>query len=183
LLADRPVAPGNYIKLDSGQEGFVVRIGWRSTSLRTLANNTVVVPNSTLGKAVISNFSLPEPRMGVSIQVSVAYGTDPRQVERVLLEIAHDAMHDGLEGLLAVPAPGVGLLPGLGASSLDFTLSVNVAQFTDQFFVQSELRKRIVERFRKEGIEIPLPTRTLLLDKSAWEEVRAPGPKSERQGS
>jgi small-conductance mechanosensitive channel len=183
LLADRPVAPGNYIKLDSGQEGFVVRIGWRSTSLRTLANNTVVVPNSTLGKAVISNFSLPEPRMGVSIQVSVAYGTDPRQVERVLLEIAHDAMHDGLEGLLAVPAPGVGLLPGFGASSLDFTLSVNVAQFTDQFFVQSELRKRIVERFRKEGIEIPLPTRTLLLDKSAWEEVRAPGPKSERQGS
>jgi len=183
LLADRPVAPGNYIKLDSGQEGFVVRIGWRSTSLRTLANNTVVVPNSTLGKAVITNFTLPEPRMGVSIQVSVAYGTDPRQVERVLLEIAHDAMHDGLEGLLAVPAPGVGLLPGLGASSLDFTLSVNVAQFTDQFFVQSELRKRIVERFRKEGIEIPLPTRTLLLDKSAWKEVRGPGPKSERQDS
>jgi small-conductance mechanosensitive channel len=174
LLADRPVAPGNYVKLDSGQEGFVVRIGWRSTSLRTLSNNTVVVPNSALAKAVITNFSLPEPRMAVSIQVSVAYGTDVGQVERVLLEIADDAIRDGLEGLLAVPAPSVGLAPGFGASSLDFTLGVTVAQFTAQFLVQSELRKRIVERFRKEGIEIPFPTRTLLLDKSAGAEVHSP---------
>ncbi len=148
----------------------MVRIGWRSTSLHTLANNTVVVPNAALAKAVITNFSSPEPRMAISIQVGVAFGTDPRKVERVLLEIAHDAIRDGLEGLLPTPAPSAGLSPGFGASSLEFSLGVHVAQFTDQFRVQSEMRKRIVERFRKEGIVIPFPTQTLLLDKSAGHE-------------
>jgi small-conductance mechanosensitive channel len=63
LLADRPVNPNDYIKLDSNQEGYVLRIGWRSTILRTLGNNYVVIPNSTLAKAIITNYSVPETRM------------------------------------------------------------------------------------------------------------------------
>jgi small-conductance mechanosensitive channel len=54
-----------------------VRIGWRSTQLRTLTNTVVVMPNSTLAKAIITNYSMPEPRMSLVIPVSVAYGTDP----------------------------------------------------------------------------------------------------------
>ena len=78
LLADRPVSPNDYIKLDSNQEGYVLRIGWRSTILRTLGNNYVVIPNSTLAKAIITNYSAPETRMSYSLPVSVAYGTDPQ---------------------------------------------------------------------------------------------------------
>lgn len=163
LLADRPVTAGDFIRIDSGQEGFVVRIGWRSTTLRTLPNNLVVIPNSTLAKSIITNYSAPEPRMALVMPVSVAYGTDPGRVEEVLGEVAEQAIRDGLEGLRADPAPVVRFMPGFGPSSLDFSLIVQVRQFTDQFPVQSELRKRIVERFRKEGIEIPFPTRTVLL--------------------
>lgn len=167
LLADRPISPGHYIKMDSGQEGYVVRIGWRSTLLRTLPNNMVVVPNSTLAKAVITNYSMPEDRMSLGIPVSVAYGTDPERVEKVLLEIAQEATQDQSDGLLAYPEPSVRFIPGFGASSLDFTLTVQVRQFVDQYLVQSELRKRIAERFQKEGIEMPFPTRTIVFDKSA----------------
>lgn len=158
--------------LDSGQEGYVVRIGWRATSLRTLGNNIIFVPNASLAKAVITNFSRPEDRMSLSIPVSVAYGTDPNRVERVLLEIAEQAARDGLEGLLAHPEPSVRFIPGFGASSLDFSLGVQVRRFVDQYLVQSELRKRIVARFATEGIEMPFPTRTLLLDKSLLESLR-----------
>ena len=63
-------------------------------------------------------------------------------------------------------------IPGFGASSLDFSLSLQVRQFTDQFPVQSELRKRIVKKFQEAGIEMPFPTRTLVLDKSTQELLR-----------
>jgi len=168
LLADRPINPGDYVKLDAGQEGFVERIGWRSTSLRMLANNLVVIPNSTLAKAVITNYSLPSERMAFSLRVGVSYGSDPRHVEKVLLEVAQQAVSDGMDGLLAEPKPAVSFIPGFGDSSLDFSLAVHIHHFKDQFPVQSELRKRILERFTSEGIEFPFPTRTLVLDKSVY---------------
>ena len=166
LLADRPVSPGDYIKLDSGQEGFVVSIGWRSTTLRTQSNNIVFVPNSTMAKAVIVNYSLPELQVSVSIPVHVSYGSDPSQVERALLEVTREAAQDGLAGLLLDPPPSVTLNPGFGESSLDFSLSVNARRFEDQVLVQSELRKRILARFAKEGISVPFPTRTVGLDRA-----------------
>jgi small-conductance mechanosensitive channel len=166
LMADRPVSPNDYIKLDTNHEGYVLRIGWRSTVLRTLGNNYVMIPNSTLAKSIITNYSVPETRMSYSLPVSVAYGSDPLQVEKVLLEAAHEAIRDGLEGLLAKPAPSVSFIPGFGQSSLDFSLGVQVRQFTDQFPVQSDLRKRIVKKFQEAGISMPLPTRTLVPDKS-----------------
>lgn len=165
LLADRPINPGDYVKLDSGQEGYVTRVGWRSTTLRTLPNNLVVIPNSTLAKAVITNYSAPEPRMSLGIPVSVAYGTDPVRVEKVLLEVVGDAARQGLSGLLTDPQPHVRLIPGFGASSLDFTLTVQVRQFAEQFYVQSELRKLILARFEREGIQMPFPTQTILVEK------------------
>jgi small-conductance mechanosensitive channel len=164
ILADRPVRSGDYIKLDGGQEGFVVRVGWRSTVLRTLPNNHVIIPNSTMAKAVITNYSLPISRMSYVLPVSVAYGTDPGKVERVLLEVIQGALRDGLEGLLPEPAPLVRFIPGFGDSSLNFSLIVQLREFTDQYPVQSELRKRIVKRFEEEGIQIPFPTRTVVLD-------------------
>jgi small-conductance mechanosensitive channel len=164
LLADRPVSPGNYIKLDSGQEGYVIHIGWRSTTLRTQSYNIVFVPNSTLAKAVITNYSLPELRVSVGIPVHVSYASDPRRVEEVLLEVTREATQEGFAGLLDNPPPGVSLNPGFGESSLDFSLSVNVRSFEDQVPVQSELRKRILARFAKEGIRMSYPTRIIELE-------------------
>ncbi len=166
ILADSPINLGDYIKLDSGQEGYVMHIGWRSTRIRTLSNNIVVLPNSTLAKAVVTNYSIPDPSMSLTIPVGVAYGTDPHRVEKVLVEVAEQAVQDGVPGLLANPKPYVRLIPGFGDSSLNFSLNVQVGKFTDQYFVQHELRKRIIERFQKEGLEFPFPTRTLTLDKS-----------------
>ena len=171
LLADRPVSPGDYIKLDSGQEGYVLRIGWRSTSLRTQSNNIVFVPNSTMAKAVIINYSLPELRVSGSISVRVAYGSDPNRVEEALLEVTREAAQE-LAALLLDPPPSVALSPGFGDSSLDFSLYFNVRRFEDQIPVQGELRKRVLARFAKEGINMPFPTRTIELDLATRESLK-----------
>ena len=182
LLADRPVSPGDYIKLDSGQEGYVVHTGWRSTTLRTQSNNFVFVPNSTMAKAVITNYSMPELRVSITITSRVAYGSDPREVEKVLLDVTREAAKDGFPGLLLDPAPSVALNPGFGESSLDFSLGVNVRRFEDQVPVQSELRKRILARFAAQGIVVPFPMRTVGLDPPTLESLRAGPLERNRSG-
>ncbi|MGH9447168.1 MAG: mechanosensitive ion channel family protein [Terriglobia bacterium] len=172
IMADRPIVPGDYVKLDTGHEGYVVRIGWRATSLRTLGNNVIYVPNASMGKAVITNYSKPEERMSVGIPVSVVYNSDPGRVEQILVDIAQEAAREGVDGLLAQPEPIVRFIPGFGASSLDFSLYVQLRRFVDQYLVQSELRKRIFDRFSKEGIQMPFPTRTVLFDQAALDALR-----------
>jgi small-conductance mechanosensitive channel len=169
ILADRPIANGDFIQLDSGQQGYVMRVGWRSTLIRSLASNIVVVPNSTLGKAIITNYSRPELGLFISITVGVSYSSDPNRVKSLLAEIALQAARDGVEGLDPAYPPSVQFNPGFGDSSLNFTLGVRVRQFTDQYRVQSELHTRIFQRFAQEGIELPFPTRTIVLDKSTSE--------------
>lgn len=154
------VRVGDYVRLDSSEEGYVTDISWRSTTLRMLNNNLVVVPNAKLAQAVVTNYNLPEKRMAVQIRIGVSYDCDPDHVETVLLEVARDAAGH-VPGLLLEPAAIVRFSPGFGDSSLDFTLICHVAEFVDQYLVQHELRKRIFKRFRKEDIEIPFPTRTL----------------------
>jgi small-conductance mechanosensitive channel len=151
---------GDYIKLNTGEEGYVSDISWRSTIIRGLGNNLIIIPNSKLAQAIVTNYYLPERRMALNIPVGVSYDSDPDRVEQVLLEEAKNAAGT-VSGLLAEPAPVVRLMPGFGDSTLNFTLTCQVSEFVDQFPVQHELRKRILKRFQKEGIEMPFPTRTV----------------------
>jgi small-conductance mechanosensitive channel len=172
------VRPGDYVKLDSGQEGYVTDITWRSTAVRALANNLIVVPNAKLAQAIVTNYHLPEKRMSLLVPIGVSYDSDPDEVERILVEEAISGAKE-IPGLLAEPAPFVRFIPGFGNSSLDFTLICQVAEFVDQYLAQHELRKRIFRRFRAEGIEIPFPIQTLYLKGNGGRrEVRASKGKS-----
>ena len=162
LLIEQPIRVGDFIKLESGQEGYVADIGWRTTRIRMLPNNMVILPNSKLTQSIVTNYYLPEPQMALLLPVSVSYKADPEQIERVLVEEARAAFGQ-IPGLLADPAPFVRFIPGFGESSLDFTLICQVREFTDQYLAQHELRKRILKRFNQEGIEIPFPHRTVQL--------------------
>jgi small-conductance mechanosensitive channel len=163
----RQIRLGDYIKLNTGEEGYVTDIGWRSTTMRTLSNNLILVPNNKLAQANVTNYHLPERRMSVSLQVGVSYASDLDHVERVLLETAKQCA-GGIAGMIADPAPSVAFDPGFGESALLFTVNFQVGEFADQFSVRNELRKRVARRFREEGIEIPFTTRTV-----RWE---GPGP-------
>jgi small-conductance mechanosensitive channel len=151
---------GDYIKLNTGEEGYVTDIGWRSTVIRTLGGNLIIVPNAKLAQAMVTNYWLPQKAMGISVQVGVSYTSDIDLVERVLLEVGKQAAAE-VPGMLADPAPEVTLDPGFGDWSLTFQLGFQIAEFSYQTNVRTEVRKRILRRFRAEGIEIPFPTRTI----------------------
>jgi len=161
----RQVRLGDYIKLNTGEAGYVTDIGWRSVTLRELSNNLIFIPNAKLAQANVTNYYLPERRVGVGLQVSVAFDSDLEKVEGVLLQTATQAVGE-IPGLLGDPAPSVSFDPGFGDFSLNFTLNFQVAEFADQFGVRQQLRKRILTRFRAEGIRMPFPTRTIQIQDS-----------------
>ena len=116
----------------------------------------IVVPNQTVARATITNYDLPDPREALGLNVSVEYSADPERVEAVLLDEVTRAV-GSIPGLLAEPAPSVSLIPGFGTYSMAFTVGYHVASFTDQYPVQHELRKRILQRLQREGLRVPVP--------------------------
>jgi small-conductance mechanosensitive channel len=162
IMAEQTIRVGDFIRLETGQEGYVEDISWRTTRIRMLPNNMVIVPNNKLSQSVLTNYYLPSRAMVLQVPVGVGYGSDPDVVERVLIEEAKQAAAD-VPGLLTEPAPIVRLFPGFGESSLSFTLLCHIREIGDQGPVLAELNLRILKRFRKEGIEFPFPTRTVHL--------------------
>ena len=154
IISSGYIKLNDYIKLDSDAQGYVTDISWGTTKIRTLSNNMVIIPNSRLAGAVVTNHNLPEKRVSVGIVVHVSYASDPDLIERLLIEEAKGAVGQ-VSGLLGEPAPVVRFVPGFGETSLGLTLVCRVRDFTDQNLVEHELRSRIFKRFRAQGIQMP----------------------------
>ncbi|MCC6347545.1 MAG: mechanosensitive ion channel, partial [Nitrospirales bacterium] len=60
ILMERSLRIGDFVRLDAGQEGYIEDITWRTTRIRTLANNMVVIPNDKLAQSVVTNYCLPD---------------------------------------------------------------------------------------------------------------------------
>lgn len=170
---------GDYIRLESGQEGFVIDISWRTTTMRTVSSNITIVPNAKLAQSIVTNFHLPDAITQVNIAVGVSYRSDPEQVERVLLEEVKQAAAE-VPNLLLNPEPIV-RLANFGESALNFTLLCYVQDVSQAGLVRHELQKRLLKRFRQEGIEIPFPVRTVYLESKEPRAAEARSPDPEAQ--
>lgn len=152
LVVDKPVRPGDFIRVDPTYEGYVESIGWRSTHLRTLSSNLVIIPNATLSKAIITNYTLPTPHVASSIRIDVAQDADLDRVEDALVDEARRAAD--IPAIAEAPAPSVALSPGFVDGVAAFSIYFHVRTFGDQGTVQHALRKRVAARFRKDGIKL-----------------------------
>ncbi len=159
LTASNRIKPGDYVRLASGEEGYVVDIEWHTTSIRQLANNLIVVPNAIMTGAVLINYDRPEPELSILVDVGVSYDSDLRHVERVTCEVADDVM---LEVTGGVPsAPSLLRYNLFGDFAINFTVIMRGKTFVDQYLIKHEFVKRLHERYQTEGIVIPFPIRTL----------------------
>lgn len=155
---------GDYIKLASGEEGYVSDIAWRSTTILASSNNLVIIPNAKLSQTIVTNYNLPNKRIAAGFQVNVAFESDYEQVERILLEVVTEGARQ-IQGMVADAAPSVLLDPGFGDFWLGFSLNYQVAEFSYLGSVRAALRKRILKRFREEGIRLPYPARKVYFDR------------------
>ena len=151
---------GDYVKLENGEEGYIADFSWRSTRIRMLSNNLILVPNARLAQAIIVNHHLPSEDLAVLVEAGVDYASDLGQVERVAIDVGHDVMTSVAGG---VPdfEPFI-RFHTFADSSVNFTVVLRAREFVDQYLIKHEFIKRLHARFDREGIVIPFPIRTLV---------------------
>ncbi|SYZ72044.1 Mechanosensitive ion channel family protein [Candidatus Zixiibacteriota bacterium] len=159
IVISGKIKVGNYIKMQSGEEGYVTDITWRSTTIKQLSNNYVIIPNSKLAASVTTNFNLPEVEMSALVEVGVAYDSDLAKVEKVTIEVAREVLKS-VEGGVVNFEPFI-RYHTFGDFSINFTVILRVKEFVNQYLVKHEFVKRLHKRFNDEGIVIPFPIRTL----------------------
>jgi small-conductance mechanosensitive channel len=154
ILADRAISPGDHIKLSTGVEGDVLRIGWRATVLRTAEDEITFVPNSTMASANLTNYSLPELRSAVSVSVKVSASSDIDAVERKLMEIGQSVLQQ-FDGTAPGQKPQVSLTSDPSDPVLQFSLRFHVARFSERCAAEDALRKEIWKRYRSGELKGP----------------------------
>jgi small-conductance mechanosensitive channel len=163
LIASGKIKTGDYVEVEGGYAGYVVDITWRYTAIRVLPNNIVVIPNKKLAESIVTNYYLPEEQMSVLVDVGVSYGSDLYKVESATIEVAKDIMKT-VKGGVPEHEPFI-RYKEFGDSSINFSVILRTKEFTDKFLIKHEFIKRLTDRYRKEGIEIPFPIRTVYLKK------------------
>ena len=165
LTVAKHIRIGNYIKLSSGEEGYLVDIDWRASRLRQLSNNTVLVPNAKLSQSIVTNYNSPENELVVTIDASVDYTSDLDRVERIATEVARDVMR-------TVPGGVAGFDPlvrfhTFGDPGIGFSVILRAQEFVDQYLIRHEFVKRLHKRFLAEGVIIPIKSLVQRHDASA----------------
>lgn len=156
LLLEKPIKPGDRV-IVGDTEGFVTKIRLRSTQIKTLAKEDVIIPNADLISNQVTNYMFRDQQWRVVCQVGVAYGSDVALVEKVLLDVA--AEHpDVLKESSNEPKV---LFRQFGDSSLIFELWSIIPDVNKKFMIASELNFKIDEAFRANHITIAFPQRDL----------------------
>jgi small-conductance mechanosensitive channel len=156
IIASRQINPGNYIKMSTGEEGYVADITWRSTTIKAPANNMVIIPNATLASANVTNYDLPDKQVALIVKVTASYSGDLEKVEKIAIAV-------GKKVLESVPGGVPDFEPSVryntfGDFGIDLSVILRVKELADQYLVKHEFIKTLHRRFREEGIEFPVST-------------------------
>lgn len=163
ILVGKQLMPGDYIRLETGQEGYILDVGWRTSRLKELSNNIIVLPNLKLGNSIVTNYHIPAKEMSVVVPVAVGYSSDLEKVEKVTVDVAKEVLN-AVTGGIKEFEPFV-RYSGFGDSAIELSIILRVKEFPDKFLITHEFIKRLHARYQKEGIEIPFPQRVISIKK------------------
>lgn len=167
LFFDKPVKIGDYVKLESGEEGYVAQVGWHSTRIQMLSNNVVIVSNSKLSGSRITNYYLPEREVAVLVNLGVAHQSDLDKVEKVTVEVAKEVLRETKGGVKEFE-PFV-RYNRFGESGINFTVILRADEYADQYLIIHEFIKQLHRRYKTEGIRTPSSVQDAIIRKLASE--------------
>lgn len=159
IIASKKVRIGDYIKLSSGEEGYVSDITWRNTIIHQLSNNIVIIPNTNVATNILVNFSLIDKESSVLVEVGVSYEDDLQKVEKLTERIALETMVR-LNMLLKDFKPFI-RYHTFGSDAVQFTVILRVSEITDKYLLKHEFIKALFLAYQENGITIPLPQRVI----------------------
>ena len=159
LAADQPIRVGDFVELSNGEGGVVLNIGWRTTRLRSRQDSHIIVPNSQLATSTVVNRSMPRSDVSFTVTVGVGYESDLTHVSKVALEVAQ-AVHEEQTVADSSYQPRL-VFEEFGESSIDFKIWLRAMSWEGHYKLKDAFIRKLHERFKEEGINIPFPIRTL----------------------
>ena len=161
LATSNKLRVGDFIQLDSGEEGYVIDIAWRHTILQDIRDNMVVVPNTRILNNVFKNYGLPDKEALIVLEIGVSYDADLEHVEQVALEVANEVM-DKVAGGVPESDPWI-RFKEFGYFAITMTVYLRIREYFDHLVVRHEFIKRLHSRLRTENIPMPFPIKTSLI--------------------
>ncbi len=152
IITSNKVRVGDYVKLQSGEEGFIEDISWRTITIKETTDTMVVVPNSKLSTAIYKNFDLPVKDLLFPVQLTVSFDNDMHLVEKICLETATiviEKLPQCVKG--HVPVVRFHTFTGDG---LQFGVVFRITEAIDQGPVRHEFIKEALKAFRENGIQV-----------------------------
>ena len=159
IIAARQIKPGDYVHLETGEEGYVADVTWRNTTIRAIDNNMIIVPNSKLASTILTNFHHPVKDLLVYVNVGVHYDSDLEHVERVTMEVAEEAQA-AVDGAKRDHKPKI-RYNEFGDSGIIFRVVLSAEEFYNSYELTHQFIKRLKRRYDEEGITIPFNMVTL----------------------
>jgi small-conductance mechanosensitive channel len=159
ILSDKPIRVKDFIELDIDTYGIVEDIGWRSTRIRLLTDNLLIIPNGRLAESNIINYSMPKQDFSIWVPCGVAYESDLEKVEKVTLEVAKEIQKNS-PGAVKDYEP-IFRYKEFGDSNINFIAVLRVEEPMARFIVRNEFIKTLKKRFDRENIEISWPIRKI----------------------
>jgi small-conductance mechanosensitive channel len=155
ILTSNKVRVGDYIRLKTGEEGYVTDILWRYTVIKEINENLMIIPNSFLLSSSFKNYGLPEKEMLINVQVGVSYDSDLEKVEEVTLDVARQIMQE-VTGGVSEYQPFM-RYTRFDYYSINFIVYLKVQEYFDQLVVKHEFIKVLHKKYQQEGIKLAFP--------------------------
>lgn len=157
IITSGKVKPGNYLKLKTGEAGYVIDVELKYTIIQEITDSILVVPNSQLISSSFRNYSLPDRSMLLPVEVGISYDSDLEKVEAVTINVVREMMLDDEE-------KGREFQPFIRYNNFDYFsinltvyLKITEEKFFDHLKIKHEFIKRLHRRYREAGIKIPFP--------------------------
>lgn len=164
ILADKPVRRGDFVAVDTDMtdnKGWIEEIGWRTTKLRTRDGYLYLIPNDKLASSVVINYNKSRSTKRVRATVGAEYSAEPKYVMDTLEKACKEVIKR-LEYADKDEKPVI-RLTGYKDSAIEYTASIYVKEYENQFEALSELNQEIHRQFKNAGLTIPFPIRTLYM--------------------
>jgi small-conductance mechanosensitive channel len=153
VIADKPLVVGDFVKLETGQQGQLIKLGWRSSKFMMLNEGTVVVPNSKLVDSILTNYRASDGEIALTVDLAVLASNDLARVEHVTQEVADEVMRT-VDGAVPEFKCSIRFSEQVGsATSLSVIMRAKSAEVISE--VRHELVKRVLARYQREEIKTP----------------------------
>jgi len=162
ITSDETIRVGDYIELDEKTKGFIDSITWRSTRIRTLIGNIIIIPNSKLSETVVTNYSEPRDELSIVVPVGVKYNSDLDKVEKVSMSVAKKLIKKDSHAIEDFE-PLVRFTE-FGKSSINFKIILRAYSYRDGLALRHNFMKALALRFRKEDIQFAFPAQSIYFE-------------------